>query len=140
MGTRVSTLRGRSLTLAARGRGGRRPNGVSKENLPRKTCVVCQRPFTWRKKWERCWDEVLCCSDRCKNERKRSMKQTRRRQASEECSNSGPDQRTTATTTRNHAPGASGAAAAAVKANVNARRQVRTLTCARQVIKAARFL
>ena len=70
--TRVSTLRGRSLTLAARGgRGSRMPQGVKKENLPTKVCVVCQRPFTWRKKWERCWDEVTCCSKRCNAERKR---------------------------------------------------------------------
>ena len=27
--------------------------GVKKENLPSKICVVCNRPFTWRKKWER---------------------------------------------------------------------------------------
>ena len=71
--TRVSTLRGRSLTLAARGgrRGSRMPQGVKKENLPTKVCVVCQRPFTWRKKWERCWDEVTCCSKRCNAERRR---------------------------------------------------------------------
>ena len=35
-----------------------------------KICVVCNRPFTWRKKWERCWDEVLTCSDKCKKQRK----------------------------------------------------------------------
>ncbi|WP_255579743.1 DUF2256 domain-containing protein [Deinococcus sp. RIT780] len=23
-------------------------------------------PFTWRKKWERDWDQVLYCSDRCR--------------------------------------------------------------------------
>eukprot|EP00439_Symbiodinium_sp_Y106_P058667 s1228_g8.t1 len=34
-------------------------------NLPVKDCVVCGRPFTWRKKWERCWDEVQTCSNRC---------------------------------------------------------------------------
>ncbi|MGB0248788.1 MAG: DUF2256 domain-containing protein [Flavobacteriales bacterium] len=33
---------------------------------PDKTCVVCQRPFSWRKKWERCWDEVKYCSERCR--------------------------------------------------------------------------
>jgi hypothetical protein len=33
-------------------------------------CVVCNRPFTWRKKWENCWDEVQCCSKRCQSERK----------------------------------------------------------------------
>jgi hypothetical protein len=50
------------------------PRGVAKEHLPSKMCAVCKRPFTWRKVWEKCWDEVQTCSDRCKNERKR-MKQ-----------------------------------------------------------------
>jgi hypothetical protein len=49
---------------------GRMPRGVKKENLPTKTCVVCNRPFTWRKKWERCWDEVTTCSKGC-NARRR---------------------------------------------------------------------
>jgi hypothetical protein len=40
--------------------------GVKKQNLPSKTCVTCGRPFTWRKKWERVWDEVKFCSDRCR--------------------------------------------------------------------------
>ena len=58
--------------LNARGRGGakRMPNGVAKENLPSKVCVSCGRPFTWRKKWERCWDEVTTCSKRCNAERR----------------------------------------------------------------------
>ena len=43
-------------------------------NLPTKVCVVCNRPFTWRKKWENCWDEVKCCSKRCKSERKSNRK------------------------------------------------------------------
>jgi hypothetical protein len=37
-----------------------------KSDLPTKICPVCQRPFTWRKKWEKCWDEVKYCSDRCR--------------------------------------------------------------------------
>ncbi|GIL63858.1 hypothetical protein Vafri_17721 [Volvox africanus] len=49
------------------------PRGVKKEHLPTKVCVTCGRPFTWRKVWEKCWDEVQCCSDRCKNERKRKL-------------------------------------------------------------------
>ncbi|CAJ1437065.1 unnamed protein product [Effrenium voratum] len=40
-------------------------------NLPVKDCIVCGRPFTWRKKWERCWDEVTTCSNRCRTERRR---------------------------------------------------------------------
>jgi len=43
-------------------------------NLPVKDCVTCGRPFTWRKKWEKCWDEVLTCSNRCKTERKSASK------------------------------------------------------------------
>uniref|UniRef100_A0A0G4HKK3 DUF2256 domain-containing protein n=1 Tax=Chromera velia CCMP2878 TaxID=1169474 RepID=A0A0G4HKK3_9ALVE len=47
------------------------PGGVNHKNIPPKICVVCDKPFTWRKKWEKCWDEVQTCSERCKNERKR---------------------------------------------------------------------
>ena len=43
-------------------------------NLPVKTCVVCNRPFTWRKKWERCWDEVTTCSKSCNAARKREKR------------------------------------------------------------------
>jgi hypothetical protein len=39
---------------------------VKKANLPRKVCIHCQRPFAWRKKWEKVWDEVKYCSDRCR--------------------------------------------------------------------------
>jgi hypothetical protein len=31
-----------------------------------KVCWVCDRPFTWRKKWANCWDEVKYCSERCR--------------------------------------------------------------------------
>ncbi|OYU79936.1 MAG: hypothetical protein CFE23_11820 [Flavobacterium sp. BFFFF1] len=34
-----------------------------KSNLPTKTCPVCGRPFSWRKKWEKVWDEVKYCND-----------------------------------------------------------------------------
>jgi len=44
--------------------------GVKKENLPQKTCLACGRPFTWRKKWAKHWDEVKYCSDRCRNVRR----------------------------------------------------------------------
>jgi hypothetical protein len=43
------------------------PKGVKKGDLPTKPCLVCGRPFTWRKKWERVWDEVKYCSDRCRS-------------------------------------------------------------------------
>ncbi|WP_439530409.1 DUF2256 domain-containing protein [Pannonibacter sp.] len=40
-----------------------------KSDLLQKTCVTCGRPFTWRKKWEKVWQDVRYCSDRCRNER-----------------------------------------------------------------------
>lgn len=43
--------------------------GVKKQNLPVKTCPVCQRPFTWRKKWARNWDSVIYCSDACRQQK-----------------------------------------------------------------------
>jgi len=48
------------------------PRHVKKTNLPQKDCVTCGRPFTWRKKWEKVWDEVRYCSDRCRRERPKS--------------------------------------------------------------------
>jgi len=32
--------------------------GVKKQHLPTKICITCERPFTWRKKWEKNWDDV----------------------------------------------------------------------------------
>ncbi len=40
-----------------------------KADLPQKTCPVCQRPFAWRKKWARDWDNVVYCSERCSRSR-----------------------------------------------------------------------
>ena len=37
-----------------------------KVNLPQKICPVCQRPFTWRKKWEKDWEQVIYCSEKCR--------------------------------------------------------------------------
>jgi hypothetical protein len=39
---------------------------VRKGDLPQKTCLRCARPFAWRRKWERVWDEVKYCSERCR--------------------------------------------------------------------------
>ncbi|WP_072720356.1 MULTISPECIES: DUF2256 domain-containing protein [Planktothrix] len=44
----------------------------SKSDLPTKICPVCDRPFTWRKKWANCWDEVKYCSERCRRRRSSS--------------------------------------------------------------------
>jgi hypothetical protein len=51
------------------------PRGVKKENLPSKVCVTCGRPFTWRKKWERVWDEVTTCSKSCNHKRRVASRQ-----------------------------------------------------------------
>lgn len=40
-----------------------------KGDLPMKPCAGCGRPFAWRKKWARVWDEVRYCSERCRRER-----------------------------------------------------------------------
>ncbi|MFV0623512.1 DUF2256 domain-containing protein [Sphingomonas sp. ac-8] len=37
-----------------------------KLHLPSKTCAACGRPFAWRKKWQRDWEQVKFCSDRCR--------------------------------------------------------------------------
>ena len=37
-----------------------------KVNLPEKTCKSCQLPFSGRKKWEKNWNEVMYCSDKCR--------------------------------------------------------------------------
>ncbi|MBK9453338.1 MAG: DUF2256 domain-containing protein [Bacteroidetes bacterium] len=37
-----------------------------KRDFPTKICCVCQRPFAWRKKWKKVWDEVKYCSDQCR--------------------------------------------------------------------------
>jgi len=29
-------------------------------------CACCGLPFSWRKKWERDWDKVKFCSERCR--------------------------------------------------------------------------
>ncbi|WP_454882842.1 DUF2256 domain-containing protein [Sphingomonas oryzagri] len=44
------------------------PNGVAKRDLPEKTCAACGRPFAWRKKWARDWENVRYCSDACRKQ------------------------------------------------------------------------
>ncbi|MEQ6886526.1 DUF2256 domain-containing protein [Salicola sp. Rm-C-2C1-2] len=43
---------------------------MSHKPLPEKICPVCQRPFKWRRKWARCWDQVTYCSERCRRHRR----------------------------------------------------------------------
>jgi len=42
------------------------PRAHRKAELPMKTCAVCGRPFTLRKKWARDWPGVKYCSARCR--------------------------------------------------------------------------
>ncbi len=43
-----------------------------KANLPTKTCAACQRPFTWRKKWAKEWENVKYCSARCRGDKRKA--------------------------------------------------------------------
>ncbi|MBC7671103.1 MAG: DUF2256 domain-containing protein [Polaromonas sp.] len=45
----------------------KRPNRARPPSeRPSKDCLACGRPFSWRKKWERDWENVRYCSDRCR--------------------------------------------------------------------------
>ena len=49
---------------------------MSKQNkryLPSKMCPICDRPFTWRKKWRLNWDEVKYCSKKCSGNNKKNV-------------------------------------------------------------------
>ncbi|MCU0868679.1 MAG: DUF2256 domain-containing protein [Burkholderiales bacterium] len=47
------------------------PGPHRKSLLPSKPCVHCGRPMAWRKAWERNWDQVKYCSERCRAEARR---------------------------------------------------------------------
>ncbi len=40
---------------------------MKKSELPEKICMVCNRPFKWRKKWKLNWKQVKYCSKKCSN-------------------------------------------------------------------------
>ncbi|RZL50442.1 MAG: DUF2256 domain-containing protein [Pedobacter sp.] len=42
---------------------------TKKQDLPSKICIICNRPFSWRKKWAKNWDDVKYCSERCRNQK-----------------------------------------------------------------------
>ncbi|MFN4287255.1 MAG: DUF2256 domain-containing protein [Brevundimonas sp.] len=46
----------------------------AKLTLPSKVCLHCQRPFVWRKKWKRDWEQVKFCSRRCAGEARRTAR------------------------------------------------------------------
>ncbi len=43
------------------------PRMRQKADLPTKDCAACGRPFAWRKKWARDWENVRFCSDACRS-------------------------------------------------------------------------
>ncbi len=49
----------------------------AKLHLPVKDCAGCGRPFAWRKKWARDWDQVKFCSDRCRAQAKAALRADR---------------------------------------------------------------
>ncbi len=42
------------------------PKNIKKGDLPKKICIICEKSFIWRKKWEKVWKEVKYCSRKCK--------------------------------------------------------------------------
>jgi hypothetical protein len=36
---------------------------------PTKSCAHCGREIIWRKRWERCWEEIRYCGERCRRTR-----------------------------------------------------------------------
>ncbi len=43
--------------------------GLPPSQRPSKVCPACGRPFSWRKKWKAVWEQVIYCSDRCRQKR-----------------------------------------------------------------------
>jgi hypothetical protein len=43
-----------------------KPFKGNKRYLPSKPCQRCGRPMTWRKRWEKTWNEVKFCSAACR--------------------------------------------------------------------------
>ena len=43
------------------------------KNKETKICKVCIKPFSWRKKWERDWENVIYCSEKCRRNKKVSQ-------------------------------------------------------------------
>ncbi|MDA9107418.1 DUF2256 domain-containing protein [Flavobacteriaceae bacterium] len=39
---------------------------MKKTHLASKICPICTRPFNWRKKWEKNWESVIYCSNKCR--------------------------------------------------------------------------
>ncbi|RZS49562.1 hypothetical protein EV661_1997 [Variibacter gotjawalensis] len=53
------------------------PKTRLKSNFPQKVCLICERPFVWRKKWKRVWQTIETCSERCRGEARRRRRSSR---------------------------------------------------------------
>ena len=50
-------------------------SNYKKYNLPTKICIVCNLPLVWRKKWEKNWENIKYCSNKCsRNKNLRTLK------------------------------------------------------------------
>ncbi|MCX6413510.1 MAG: DUF2256 domain-containing protein [Actinobacteria bacterium] len=38
----------------------------TKNGFPPRICERCGRPYEWRRRWARDWEQVRYCSERCK--------------------------------------------------------------------------
>ena len=54
------------MSRTGSGRGSRTGRGSARDALPTKPCASCGRTITWRRAWERDWDDVRHCSDACR--------------------------------------------------------------------------
>jgi hypothetical protein len=54
-----------------------RGGGHRKPFLPEKPCAACGRPFSWRKKWARDWEQVRYCSEACRAGRHGAVRKAR---------------------------------------------------------------
>jgi hypothetical protein len=51
------------------GDGGKRADQATTNRRATKTCATCGRSFEWRRRWERHWETVRYCGDRCRTHR-----------------------------------------------------------------------
>ncbi|MAJ34746.1 MAG: hypothetical protein CBC12_03040 [Candidatus Puniceispirillum sp. TMED52] len=49
-----------------------------KTELPSKICPVCGLGFVWRKKWQKVWDDVIYCSEKCRRNSRSQVKSDNR--------------------------------------------------------------
>ncbi|MBU2753131.1 DUF2256 domain-containing protein [Acidithiobacillus sp. CV18-2] len=47
---------------------------MKKAQLPQKLCPVCNRPFSWRKRWRKDWEQVKYCSQACRSQKHKEDK------------------------------------------------------------------